>query len=101
MDVRKQLEQKIIEKAMKDESFRKQLIEDPKFVIEKETGIKIPASLNVTVLEENPQTFYLILPPVIQEDEELTEAELEEVSGGWEANHTNEISSCHTEECLN
>ncbi len=39
---RKQLEEIIIYKAMKDEAFRKNLLENPKTAIEEETGIKIP-----------------------------------------------------------
>jgi hypothetical protein len=36
------------------------------------------------VVEENPSTFYLILPPKInsETEDELSEAELEMVSGG-------------------
>lgn len=103
MEQRKQLEQQIIEKAMKDESFRKQLIEDPKFILEQETGIRIPSSLNITVLEEDPQTFYLILPPkpVLHEDEELTEAELEGVSGGWGGTEGTNNESVPLSQCLN
>ena len=42
MDQRKQLEQQLIEKAMKDETFRKRLIENPGAAIAAETGWKIP-----------------------------------------------------------
>jgi hypothetical protein len=38
MEQRKQLEQRLIEKAMKDGSFRQQLLNDPKEVIESEFG---------------------------------------------------------------
>jgi len=84
MNQRQQLGQKLIEKAMKDKSFRKQLIENPDAAIEAETGIKIPETVNIKVLEENHQTVYLILPQVpTQESEmELNESELELVAGG-------------------
>ena len=84
MDQRKQLEQKLIEKAMKDESFKKRLIENPKEVIETESGRKIPETIKINVLEENPETVYLILPyvPVLNFEVELSEAELEAVAGG-------------------
>ncbi len=61
-----------------------QLIEDPKFILEQETGMKIPDSFNIKILEENAQTFYLILPAKInpETEDELTEAELMNVSGG-------------------
>jgi len=99
MNQKKQLEQLIIEKAMKDELFREQLKSDPKETIERELGFKIPASLNLTVLEEDPQTVFLVLPDrggSLLADE-LTEAELEGVAGGWGGD--TEGSSCDDESC--
>ena len=81
---RQQLERKLIEKAMKDEAFRKQLIENPSATIEEETGTKLPEIFTIKVLEEDLQTVYLILPqkPVQNSEMELSEAELESVAGG-------------------
>jgi hypothetical protein len=89
MDQRKQLEQHLIEKAIKDESFRKQLIENPGAAIEAETGMKIPETIKIQVLQENHQTFYIVLPAQksLFEDE-LTEAELEHVAGGYTGDTT-------------
>ena len=71
---------------MKDESFRKNLLENPKAAIEEETGIKLPEAINLTVVEEDSATFFLVLPPKInpETEDELSEAELEMVSGGYE-----------------
>jgi len=82
---RKQLEEKLIAKAMKDETFRKILLENPKAAIEEETGIKLPEAINLKVVEEDAATFYLVLPPKInpEKEDELSEAELEMVSGGY------------------
>ncbi len=87
MEQRKQFEQQIIEKVMKEEDFRKRLIEDPKFTLEQETGLRIPGSMNIIVLEEDAHTFYLVLPAKInpETDGELTEADLEMVSGGYDS----------------
>lgn len=81
---RKQLEQRLIEKAMKDETFRKQLLENPKEVIETEIGVKFPAGMHISVLEETAEQVFLVLPQMRLEPfrEELTEAELESVVGG-------------------
>ena len=70
---------------MKDEDFRKRLIEDPKFILEQETGMKMPGSINIKVLEEDEVTFYLVLPPIptVSEEGELSDVDLEGVSGGW------------------
>ena len=84
MNKRQELEQKLIEKAMKDELFKHQLLKDPKGAIEAEFGVKIPDTLNINILEEGPKTFYLVIPhiPSLGAAEELTEAELESVAGG-------------------
>ena len=78
LHLRKQLEKHLIEKAVKDPVFRQQLIEHPKETIERSAGIQLPGSVQITVLEEGPQTAYLIIPPSEKETEtnELTEQEL-------------------------
>ncbi len=91
MNQRQHLEQLLIEKAMKDEVFRKQLIDNPVAVIENETGMKIPEAFHIKILEEDPQTVFLILPSVSGQgsEMELSEEELESISGGndlWSKN---------------
>ncbi len=83
-NVRTKLEAQIIEKAMKDDSFREKLLEDPKIILELETGIKLPESLNIRVLQEDRNNVYLVLPPFRGDaaEDELTEAELATVAGG-------------------
>jgi hypothetical protein len=78
------LEDLIIEKALKDDSFRNQLLEDSKSAFERETGITLPGSLTIRVLQEDPHNMYLVLPPLIGSagDGELTEKELGSVAGG-------------------
>ncbi|MBN1198521.1 MAG: NHLP leader peptide family RiPP precursor [Bacteroidales bacterium] len=85
MNRRQQLEQRIIEKAIKDEQFRERLMTSPNETIEQELGVKLPASLRINVLEEKPNSFYLVIPMATRElsDEELTEAELSNVAGGY------------------
>ena len=93
MNQRQQFEQQLIEKAMKDESFRKQLIENPGAAIEAVLERKIPESIKINVLEEDANTVYLILPQVSNQNSEmeLTDAELNAVAGGawsWEVCET-------------
>ncbi|MEI6435427.1 MAG: NHLP leader peptide family RiPP precursor [Bacteroidota bacterium] len=101
LNLRKQLEQKLIEKAMKDETFRKQLLENPKETIAQESGIKLPESINIRVLQEDSETVYLVLPRTTDRvlEDELTETELASVAGGADgySNGCNETYAlfCH------
>ena len=81
---RTQIELKIIEKSVKDEDFRNALIRYPKATIEIEFGVKLPESVNIQILEEESQTFYLVLPyiPKNETEMELSEVELASVAGG-------------------
>jgi len=66
MKQRQRLEDQFIQRSMKEPDFRKRFLENPKFVIEEETGVKLPPFLHITVLEEDHQTFYLVLPMPIK-----------------------------------
>jgi hypothetical protein len=83
-DQKRQLEERLIEKAMKDEQFRENLLLNPKSIIEQELGIVIPDQMKIHVLEETVDSLYLVLPAgeTPAGSDELTESELESVSGG-------------------
>lgn len=57
-----ELQNQIIEKAWVNEDFKKELIANPKAAIEKAFDLDIPADINVEVLEETSNHFYLVLP---------------------------------------
>jgi hypothetical protein len=82
---RRDVELQLIEKAWKDDAFRQALLTDPQGVVESELGGKLPAGIQVKVLAESADTFYLVLPanrdraPAGQ----LTDQQLEAVAGGW------------------
>ncbi|OUL26784.1 hypothetical protein BV378_12235 [Nostoc sp. RF31YmG] len=59
---RKDLEIHLITRALKDEVFRQELVANPKAVIEKELGAKLPKELEINVLEETEDTLYIVLP---------------------------------------
>ena len=51
----------IIARSWTDESFKKDLIEDPNKVIAGE-GINIPSGINFVVVENEPNRMHLVLP---------------------------------------
>jgi Nitrile hydratase, alpha chain len=59
---RKDLEIHLITRALKDEAFRQELIANPKAVVEKELGAKLPEKLEINVLKETEDTLYMVLP---------------------------------------
>ena len=87
---RSEFEAQIVAKAWQDEAYRKELLADPKAVLERELqaiapDAKLPAHVNVKVVEEDPSTVYLVLPvnpKTIEENRELSVEELESVAGG-------------------
>ncbi len=80
---RKELEAKLIAKALKDESFRNDLRSYPKAAIEKEFGMKIPGETNIRLVEENENEVCLVIPHSFSDTNELTGVELESVVGGY------------------
>lgn len=59
---RKDLEIHLITRVLKDEGFRQELVANPKTVMEKELGAKLPEELEIKVLEETEDTLYMVLP---------------------------------------
>ena len=81
---RVQMERRLIEKSLEDESFRQRLIEDPKGAVEQELGTRLPEDVRVVTVEETQDTIYLVLPSTPtagREGVELSNQELESVSG--------------------
>ncbi len=80
------LEAKLIEKAMADEAFKRELMSNPKAAIAKEVGQELPTELEFEVLEQTPTKLYLVLPMSENAEgspsEELSEEQLEAVAGG-------------------
>ena len=80
---RESVESSIIERASTDSAFRQQLISDPRGTLEGELGVSLPSNVQVSVLEETPSAFYIVLPPDgTAAGTELSDEELGAVAGG-------------------
>jgi hypothetical protein len=82
---RAEMERRLIEKSVEDESFRQRLIEDPKGAVEQELGTRLPEEVRVVSVEESADTIYLVLPSTPMAGGEggaLSDQELESVAGG-------------------
>ena len=75
---RHEVEAKIIARAWTDEAFRERLKADPRGAIADESGITVPQSISIEVLEETPEKAFLVIPSdrVAISDQEL------EIAGG-------------------
>jgi len=76
---RKDLEIHLITRALKDEAFKQELLANPKAVVEKELGTKLPEELEINVLEETEDTLYMVLP--CNPYEGMSESELKATLG--------------------
>ena len=84
---RQEMEDRLIQRSLEDESFRQRLLADPKRAVEEELGTRLPEDLQVVAVEETADTAYLVLPSrstEAQEAGELSNRDLEAVAGGWE-----------------
>jgi hypothetical protein len=81
---RAEMERRLIERSLQDQSFRQRLLDDPKGTIEQELGGRLPESIEVRAVEETADTIYLVLPSAspVGEGGELSDQELEQVAGG-------------------
>ena len=82
---RAKMERRLTEKSVKDESFRRRLLDDPKGAVEEELGTRLPEEVRIVAVEETQDTIYLVLPGTPMagaEGVELSDQELQSVAGG-------------------
>ena len=73
------IRERLIEKAVEDETFRARLLADPKETVQDELGLKAPDGFTLMVHEETANTGHLVLPPSSQ----LDEAALAQAAGSY------------------
>jgi hypothetical protein len=71
----------IIARCWEDDEFKKRLMSDPATVL-KQNGVDVANGIQIRVLENTDKVLYLTLPAKPRE-EELSDAELEGVAGGF------------------
>jgi hypothetical protein len=79
---RRDLETALIEKCWKDPEFKKQVVSDPRGMLEKHTGQKLPPQVNIFIHEEDANTLHFSIPPAPANLNELSDEDLERVAGG-------------------
>jgi hypothetical protein len=79
---RRDLETALIEKCWKDSDFKKQVMSDPKGMLERHTGQKLPTQVKIFIHEEDANTLHFSIPPAPSNLTELSDADLEKVAGG-------------------
>lgn len=86
MNTRFEFERKLIERALEDETFKQELLSNPKAVYARESGEEVPKELEIEVLQETGNKVYLVFPThpgqATTNEGELTEEALEAVAGG-------------------
>ena len=78
---RRELEANLIAKIWQDEAFKQQLMSNPKSAIT-EVGISLPENIEIEVIEETSNKFYLVIPQPPTHQEELSDEELQAIAGG-------------------
>lgn len=72
------------EQALRSESFRQELLSNPKAVLEHELDIVLPANVTVHVYEETSTALHIVLPPRprMESVRSLSDEELADAVGG-------------------
>lgn len=79
----KDIEHAIATQAIKDESFRDELLKDAKGTVEKYTEQTFPEDVTVTAHMASPKNLHLVLWEAPEADSaELSDEDLEQVAGG-------------------
>ncbi|MCG8457107.1 MAG: NHLP leader peptide family RiPP precursor [Holophagales bacterium] len=72
----------LIKFSSQNPEYREALKRNPKGVVAEQFQMDLPEALDIQVLEETPETAYVVLPHVVQEGAELSNADRESLAGG-------------------
>ena len=75
-----EMQSQLVARATEDESFRAQLVADPKDAIKQEFGVDVPDHINFHVHENDGNVLHIALPP--SANVELDEERLEAIAAG-------------------
>lgn len=78
---RREIEDFLIEKSLVDPEFRNKLISNPRETLSG-LGLPIGKDVKINVFIEEPGSFSIVLPRVLQDSGELAPEELETISAG-------------------
>jgi hypothetical protein len=81
---RRDLETALIEKCWKDPNFMRQVVSDPKAMLERHTGKTLPSQIKIFIHEEDENTLHFSIRPAPSNLMELSDDDLERVAGGTE-----------------
>lgn len=82
LQIRKQLEIRLIARALEDPAFYQRLLADPRGAFEDEMGVPFPAALTLQFVQEAPTAVVIQLPPLPVPGGELSDAQLDSVAAG-------------------
>ncbi len=78
---RREIEDYLIERSLIEPGFRDRLLREPDVLL-RDLGLPVGNGVKIQVIEEEPKSFYLVLPRVLKDLEEVDDSELEEMAGG-------------------
>jgi hypothetical protein len=82
LQIRKQLEIRLITRALQDPAFHQRLLTDPRGAFEEEMGIPFPAALTLQFVQEAPTAVVIQLPALPAPGGELSDNQLDAVAAG-------------------
>lgn len=75
--------EQIAEKAAVDKAFRELCLSNPNEAIKAATGEDVPAQFKIRFVENSGAHATYVLPDLVQEGDQLSDADLDSVAGGY------------------